>query len=153
MNYCKLCFPNSLWMDEIFPGHDLLESKDSDGNTIYKIVDDHVEIIRFPSPPVKDPFYNMSDTQIDSFGSNPIMQELDKKYMECVEKFRETFVFHPQVGQNILDLCIQSGYNPEKDGWLEYWLIHRAAEIIEKVKNQAVYLPLVNKALELKDNV
>jgi hypothetical protein len=121
-----MCFSNAKYIGEIFPGHDLIKH---DG--FYKIVDDHNEIIRFPDTPLKDSFENLTDTQIDTMYRDEEACKKDDAFMHYVEEFRKVFRFHPQQGKQIVDLCIENGYDQEKDGWLEYWLINRAATMID----------------------
>lgn len=124
MKYCELCFRKAIYYGEIFPGHDLIFDKH------YKIVCDHDELVRFPDRPLPDPYDGMTDGEIDS-----APKEVNEKFLKLSEyddQFRKLFRFDPQQGHEILELCKKVGYNPDQDGWLDFWLINRAYKMIEK---------------------
>jgi hypothetical protein len=130
MNYCDLCFSNAILIGEFFAGHDLIQHEGH-----YKIVDGHDELIRFPGPPLLDPVDGMTEEQEEAAYAD---LEFDKRavaYTEYAEKFRtEYLLFHPQTGARIVDLSKEVGYNQDSHGWLEYWLSHRAATMIQKTQ-------------------
>lgn len=125
-NYCELCFPNSTFIAELFPYHELIFNEG-----IYKVVQDHDEIFRFHSEPIPDPWSGMSDEQIDASVHDPAMDKKLEEYIEFSGKFRkENFIFHPQTGHEIVELCMKIGYDPKVDGWLDSWIVDRAASFI-----------------------
>lgn len=126
---CELCFRNMEYYGEIFPHHDLIFH---DG--FFKICNGHDEIIRFHAPPIKDPCEGLSEDAVDAFCNDSKNDEINDAYFQYHEKFRETFRFAPQLGEEIVIACRQVGYNPNQDGWLDYWLVERAAKMIEKGK-------------------
>lgn len=127
MNLCCLCFSNSINIGEIFAGHDLIEHEG-----VFKIVDGHDELIRFPATPLIDPLDGMTDEQEEAAFQIPEIDEQAHKFMSYVENFRtEYFSFHPQTGAMILDRCKSIGYNPETNGWLEYWLVNHVGKMIQ----------------------
>ena len=95
-------------------------------------MNDHDEIIRFPfGVPPKNPIpVGTSEEQIDVMLKTPEFVAMDDAYMDYVSQFRKNFVFHPQNGQQILNGCKMVGYDSQKDGWLEYWIVDRAARLI-----------------------
>lgn len=124
MNYCDMCFRNVIYYGEIFPRHDLIFDE------YYKIVCDHDEVIRFPRRPLPDPYDGMCDRERD-FAPKEVHEKFEKLF-EYDDEFRKLFQFGPQQGHEIVELCKKVGYNPEKDGWLDFWLINRAYKMIEK---------------------
>lgn len=125
MNYCQSCFRNATYYGEIFHEHDLI----LDGE-IYKIVSDHDEIVRFPSKPPKDPFEGLSDEEAAAKGNT--LNEEFLKYSAYDAEFRKKFVFSPQQGHHIVECCKKSGYDPNVHGWLDYWVVDRAYNLIQK---------------------
>ena len=110
--FCEMCFKNADYYGELFPDHDFIFHK-----KIFKVVKYHDEVFRFPSTPPKSPTFETDDT-----------------YINYVEKFRKNFMFSPQQGKEIVEGCAKVGYNPKEHGWLDYWIVHQAAVLIEKGK-------------------
>lgn len=130
MNYCEMCFRNATEIGEIYPHHFLI--KDADG--FYKIVNAHDEIVRFQTPPILDPCDGMSDEEINEAWDGGLNKEF-LKYSHYAENFRrDSFRFHPQHGHQMVEFCKQVGYDPDKTGWLDHWLIDRAARMIRDKK-------------------
>ena len=123
MSYCALCFPGAKSFGEIYPEHSLILC---DG--LYQIINSHDEIYRFPGIPLINPFAGMTDEEAEKADLQYALA--DDTFCKFVETMRETFVFHPQQGHIMVDLCKQVGYDPMKDGWLDYWLCNRAARMI-----------------------
>jgi len=128
-SFCEMCFQNAEYIGEIFEGHDLILHEGT-----YKVIKSHDEIFRFQSIPIKNPCDKMTDEEIDIFYRT--IPNLDDTYTQYCEEFRKTFRFHPQTGKDIVDACVKAGFNPENDGWLEYWIVHRAAIFIGKYYEQ-----------------
>lgn len=136
MNYCTSCFPECVDYGEIYPGHNLLY--DNSGTWNYKIVNEHDEVLRFGEKPYGDPFNGMSDEEVNTASESQLAAFTE--YCHQVETFRmKHFKFHPQHGHHMMELCKQVGYNPDTDGWLDHWIINRAAKMIaDKEKEKPV---------------
>lgn len=127
MNYCELCYRDAKYFGELFAEHDLILFEGH-----YMICDGHDEIFRFQGLPLKDPCKGLNDDQIEALLKTTEGWEADRAYSNFVEEFRvNNFQLHPMLGHRIVELCKQAGYNSETDGWLEYWIIHRAANLVE----------------------
>jgi hypothetical protein len=131
MNLCCLCFSDSTVYGEFFRGHDLILHDEH-----YKIVDGHDELIRYPGRPLLDPVDGMTEEQETAAYNDPEFDKRVVEYMEYAEKFRTEYLrFHPQTGALIVELAKEVGYDQDKHGWLEYWLTHRAAQMIRHYQN------------------
>jgi hypothetical protein len=123
MSHCALCFIGATNYGEIYPGHELVFV---DGH--YSIVNDHDEIYRFHGMPLINIFEGKTEDEVNHA---PLAETLlDDAYMAFVEKMRETFIFAPQHGHKMVELCKQVGYDPMKDGWLDFWLCNRAGRMV-----------------------
>jgi hypothetical protein len=148
--YCTSCFRDAIFYGEIFP--DKFELIYVDGH--FSIVENHAEIFRFPSKPPKDPCYNMTKEEVNAFYEDPNKWDIDDIYFNYVDEFRKEFQFDPQTGKEIVDGCMKIGYDPMKNGWIEYWIISRASQMIQELEGKGVKLPLVDKVFNQgKENV
>jgi hypothetical protein len=121
-----------IFYGEIFPSHYFIYH-----DKHYKIVKGHEEIIRFPGKPFKDPYDGMTDKEVDASDKKKNKKyKAFTKYLEYDDEFRKDFRFHPSQGHEIVELCKKAGYKHKKDEWLDFWLVDRAAKMIEKKKLQ-----------------
>jgi hypothetical protein len=135
MNYCILCFRDATYYGKFFAaveGHAIYEFIHCDGH--YSIVDGHDEIFRFTEKPLKDPCWEIETetTIIEDLFKDPEFRRKEDEYSEAVERFRKDFVFHPQTGHALYMSALHSGWEPERHGWLEYWMFDHAAKLIEQ---------------------
>jgi hypothetical protein len=149
-HYCTSCFRDAICYGEIFPDNFELLYVDKH----YSVVQDHAEIFRFPSKPLKDPCDNMTEEEVNALYEDATKWHINDTYTDYVEEFREDFMFDPQTGKEIVDGCMKVGYDPTKNGWLDYWIVNRAAQMIQKLEWEGVKLPLVAKVFNQgKENV
>ena len=123
MSYCAACFNDVVCYGEIYPDHSLILH---DGH--YKITEGHNEIYRFHGMPLIDIFEGKTDEEVNNASLAESL--VDDAYFKFVEEMRKTFVFAPQHGHQMVELCKKVGYDPMVDGWLEFWLCNRAGRMI-----------------------
>jgi len=132
MNYCTSCFRNAIYYGEIFPDHDFIKWGETDDNMHYSIVQDHAEIYRFKEKPIYiNPTANaVTEEEENEMYKDKTICEMDDIY--CKKVHEMDFMFHPQIGWDICENAKKAGWNPEKNGWLEYWVMHRAATMLRE---------------------
>lgn len=124
-NYCESCYKGAIDYGEIYPEHFLI----LDDDNYFKVVNGHDEMFRFFSKPIKDPYDGLTDEQINT-------APIDYTYSNYVSTFRtKNFSFHPQHGHKIVEKCKSVGYNPDVNGWLDYWMVKRAYDLIAAKEN------------------
>ena len=114
-------------------GFELLKCKEGH----YSIVEGHNEIFRFPDAPIyANPVpEGISYEEEDELLKDPIFCEKDNIYMNACEKLRKVFIFPPQMGHEIVEACKKSGWI-EEHGWIEYWIMNKAAKMIQGKENE-----------------
>jgi hypothetical protein len=127
MNFCHHCFSNATFIGEFFEGHDLVFHEG-----FYKVVvpNGHTELFRFDKPPVKDICAGLTEEEEEKVCAER-WEEVDA-LLNYAEEFRQTFRFDPQTGEEICRLARALGWVPDNFGWIEYWIIERAAVLIQQ---------------------
>lgn len=130
MNYCELCFSSATFYGEIFPDFEFIKW----GKNDYSIVQGHDEIFRFPEPPLYvNPIPDdLTDEQMDERYLDEEISKKDLEFCEAVERLRMAFHFSPQLGRDICLAAEKQGWIPLKHGWLDYWVMDRAAKMIKE---------------------
>jgi hypothetical protein len=130
MNYCSFCFNNATIYGEIFSGYTLIMWGKPHN---FSIVEGHNEVFRFPKHPVHDPGFNInSDEELNRLLEDENFCEADSIFCDAVEQMRATFIFSPQIGHELVEACKAAGWKELEHGWLDYWVMHRAATMIKE---------------------
>ena len=135
MNYCISCFREATYYGEIFPGYDFIRWRPN-AKLKYKwsIVKEHDEIFRFPSKPMEDPIpEGLTEEMINKLYENVEFAERDYTYTSMVKTMKIDYQFRlcPQTRKEIGNAAKKGGWIPKKHGWLEYWVMDKAAKMIK----------------------
>lgn len=123
---CELCFPGIEDFGEILPGSELRLAKSADGQWLLFVppYEGDSVVITFKRKPYPDPFYGLTDDEIDALAKlNPLVDE----WVEHAEQMRELAGRLGLRGSaEVVRAALEAGYDRDEHGYLEFWLYHLA---------------------------
>lgn len=124
---CEQCAAKTLLVGEISKGFCLVKAT-RDGFEMkrgdYGIVRCNDPDIIFPESlkPFPDP----------SFEKEGDDSELSMKFIDLVEEFSKYLIGNLDFGHDFYMSCEESGYEPGKHGYIDWWIVHRIGELVCK---------------------
>lgn len=132
---CEQCSAKTKTYGEVLP-HWWLVQATQDGNMM-KAGDFGLVVCNDPDyiwpadmPPRKDPSFGMSDEEFDNM-PDEVGQEWDD-FMEYIEKLGKRLDSDPLTGYSLVTAAKEAGWDRNKNGFLEGWLSHRMAVVVER---------------------
>lgn len=153
---CIQCLTEALvWKKQVLPGYYLMKAQVDYLPVIKKGM---YGLIRCNDPdvvwdvePMIDPLHGMSDEEIESISEDSAEWKAHGQFLETAQNFCEWFRLDydrvgskyknwgldPEVAYNIIHACKIAGYDKDKDGAFEYWLLNHIARFLELEKEVA----------------
>lgn len=125
---CLQCDVDAVTLfDTILPGFSLMQAKK---NTVewpegwYGLVEINDPTVVFPGPLLADPTAGMTDEQLNALPNLPAGYD---EFTAAADTLAEHLILPAMAGYQLATACQARGYNPEKDGYIHYWLLHYLA--------------------------
>lgn len=121
---CELCCPNCNNLGELIPGYFLINLKDSKR---YAIISESTQ---------GHWNFNLITESIYIWDIKPEVEIVEDEsndwilQFDYIEPHLNNKLFTPIEGYNLISSCITLGYNPDKDGDIEWWLFFKAGRHI-----------------------
>ena len=155
---CMQCVTRSVLYGEIFPDWYLVRATQGDlmgpnktsvwNKGEFGLVQVNDPDYIFGTIPMKDPFYDWTDEQINS--ASPEFCALSDCFMDSAIELEESLQSNPETGWRLINAAIQVGYNPKEDGRFSFWFLHYLACFIESIGEDCINLQLEAYAKEDK---
>jgi hypothetical protein len=136
-----------IWKKRVLPGYTLMRAQvdfDVMKKGMYGLVRCDDPDVIWDVEPVIDPLADISDKDVDALDRLSDLWSAHELYNERALEFAEWFRLdyerigskyknwgmHPDVAYDIIDACKQVGYDREKHGYVEFWLLNHIARFI-----------------------
>lgn len=134
---CQQCITEAVEYGEIVPGFYLYKSKVGSSKWPageYAIVqfNDPTFYLRGIGVPLLDPCFGKEDDEVEILLCDPAILDSFNKFCAQAELIAENFLCRPNTGFALVTAALKAGYDPEEDGLIEFWLLHKIACLVEK---------------------
>lgn len=127
---CEQCFIDPIYYPDPLPGWFLLQARKTHnmqaGQWGLGTCNDPTYV--WTTTPWIDPLMGMDAAQEEQY----IMDHPDWKFRDIPDDFDQALVTNPTIAYELVSACIEAGYDPKRDGYVEYWLFDHLARHIQK---------------------
>lgn len=127
---CEQCVAGCIGYGEVVPGIYFVKAT-KDGHYMkagdYGLVICNDPFVVFDIEPVIDPCFEMSDDQLEEFSDYSSAD----RFQSAAQKMREELAVGIWEGYRVMLGAIKAGYDQDKHGYIEMYLMHKMALMIQ----------------------
>lgn len=131
---CEQCLAkSSVVLENVVEGYSLHQatvSTEQWGFGYYGLVHSNDPVFLLPEGICGDPTESLDDAEVDALRDDDPLWLQSERHFDYVAASKKYMVCDLNESWRLVQACIKSGYNPESDGFVEYWLINRIAGLL-----------------------